>query len=1282
MADQDLDDLFGGFFSHQDMIATFPAANTTSTPKESDSVDISTVSSYSDDNSLFSRFVEESTAKPTPLAEKMKQSAPKPRLPQSNASTPILNINKDELTDTAAVKPLKFKGFTPTPEPPKKARHEPARKDAAIKPMKGPLRQSDIDSFFESARRAAPKSTREPASPPRRTTDHVPFFETTQQPAKPPPVRSGPPVRQPHDTSVDAFFQSTRRQAPPPRATSPPMKRARMEQRTPPPTDPRLEAMGRAGVGPGASVGHVSVQPSVQPPLTGSNVPDGCLPISVLPAEYQAIFPYPCFNRVQSEAYSAVMDDGAASNIILSAPTGSGKTTIFELAMLHLVMRHGRLNGAHKIIYLAPIKALCQERFEDWKERLCKPLGITAVLFTGDVETYRLSHLTKADLIIATPEKWDSATRKYADQENVVGFTQLLLIDEIHLLNENRGPTLESLVARLRTLGGSPQFAGSALETLRTIAVSATIPNIEDIAAWLGVRQTGLLKFDQSYRPVPLERRVLAYPEAKSEFLFDRNLDYKIADVVTRYAEGKPTLIFCSTRKGTVQTAQTLARDCELELRHPNSTTEDQVLSELMRQGVGFHHAGLSMSDRRAVESAFIAGKLSVLCTTSTLALGVNLPARLVIIKGTTMYNNGRWEQYDAMRVQQMVGRAGRPQFDHRGVAVVMTSADQRHRYEDIVNENVLVESGLHATLAEHLNAEVVIGTVGDRAAAVSWLRHTFYFIRALRVPARYGLPGALTPDAIQEHLLRVVDRALERLIEAGLVVLDGETGAISPTEAGRTVCRFYVALDTVAKLMELPTDAGLLGVLEAVSQAKEFEQQSSRMSERKTLNALSKKVRFPYKKSVKTGPMKVCTLLQADLQSLDPEEFALRTEMFNLRDSAHRILMCARDLFVALKRPGPALSAAGLSKGIASRLWPDADKGLLRQLDGVGPVMVRNLAEGGVTSFDHVAQASTIKLEHLCSRNPPFGTKLRDQVGAIGRVTAQLTAQPYDGDCVELKAVLSVQTRPAKPQWLLLLVTTHDTVALSRRISTGTADGVEVRCLVPTPTESPEISVDIIHDSVVGADWRGQLVPQWPKPVMAPQPKEKEKPKPKAKKVDPPTPKPTPRPAPPTPGIEVVQMVSQPTSQGRSGGFTTSLDQPVVVPTGPGLLSQGQQWAPPPQPQQPQWTPTGGFRQQYPPQPQPQPYPPQQQWQYAPPSLQRPGPPQTPMRSAVAGYAQSPHPAMPQHMAQTMMAPQPMTAPQPYQAYQPPPPPTAPVQFTGTEEDDWGDDEDLFIVK
>ncbi|CAK7231337.1 ATP-dependent DNA helicase MER3 [Sporothrix eucalyptigena] len=370
---------------------------------------------------------------------------------------------------------------------------------------------------------------------------------------------------------------------------------------------------------------------------------------------------------------------------MMTSPTGSGKTVIFELAICRLLATRDKKD--FKIVYQAPTKALCSERTRDWQDKF-KPLGLQVAEFTGDTSAAEVRRARWASVIITTPEKWDSITRKWSDHGALLKTIKLVLIDEVHILKDTRGATLETVVSRMKTLGSEVRF----------VALSATIPNSIDIAQWVGLTHTSpqvpakTFVCGDEFRPVRLEKIVIGYNVGGgNEHSFDSLLDSQLPNLIVKHAQGKPVLIFCFTRKSTESAAAALSEywnmcpPTQKPWQGPTVAIRSSTrLQPMIASGVAFHHGGLERQDRASIEEAFLRGHLSIVCCTSTLAVGVNLPCHTVILKGTMGYQNGKFSEYDEFEVMQMIGRAGRPQFDTSATAIILTRTENRDKYLNI----------------------------------------------------------------------------------------------------------------------------------------------------------------------------------------------------------------------------------------------------------------------------------------------------------------------------------------------------------------------------------------------------------------------------------------------------------------------------------------------------------------------------------------------------------------------------------------------------------------------
>lgn len=536
--------------------------------------------------------------------------------------------------------------------------------------------------------------------------------------------------------------------------------------------------------------------------------------LNEMPDRLRSVFRYPLFNAIQSKCFPTAYKSD--DNLVVSAPTGGGKTAILEMAICRLI--HGFKADQYKIVYMAPTKSLCSERQRDWQTKFIA-LDLKCAELTGDTDQGQLRNVQSASIIITTPEKWDSMTRKWKDHARLMQMVKLFLIDEVHILKDSRGATLEAVVSRMKSVGSNVRF----------LALSATVPNFEDIATWLGKNHTSQHlpaireKFGEEFRPVRLQKHVVGISYRGNDFGFESVCDPKLPDIIAKYSQKKPIILFCITRKSAVNTAKLLAnmwaskesRDRHWEGPTQRLTVQDPELRNTLTSSVAFHHAGLEGSDRHTVEKGFLERQINVICCTSTLAVGVNLPCHMVIIKNTVSYQDDGIKEYADLEIMQMLGRAGRPQFDSTAIAVIITKQEKVTKYEKLVSGEELLESCLHLNLIDHLNAEIGLGTIYDLYTAKRWLAGTFLYVRLRLNPEHYKLDGDAVAQNLDDKIERICRRDLE-LLEDTQLITPGDR--LKATEFGAAMARYYIKFETMQVFMRLQPRSKMSDIVSSIS--------------------------------------------------------------------------------------------------------------------------------------------------------------------------------------------------------------------------------------------------------------------------------------------------------------------------------------------------------------------------------------------------------------------------------------------------------------------------------
>lgn len=499
-------------------------------------------------------------------------------------------------------------------------------------------------------------------------------------------------------------------------------------------------------------------------------------------AELMRISKFEKLNPVQE---SALGDGALENNMVIAAPTASGKTFICEIAAVNCV-----LNKKKKVVYIVPLKALASEKYNEFKKY--EALGIKTAISVGDMDSAD-AWLERYDVIICTSEKMDSLLRHGAAWVETIG---LIVADEIHAIGDfGRGPTLEILLTKLRRTSDA-----------QILALSATIKNCRDIADWLDAK---LVKSD--YRPVKLFEGV--YAEKKVKFIGKEGFETDDAlsaeasiakDTVNRK---KQALVFVSTRRSAEAAAEKIGDEIKaslsMEEKQKLSEISNQILNALdsptkqcdrlaacVRNGVAFHHAGLVAKQRQLIEKNFKSGLIKIISATPTLAQGINLPAFRAIIRDAKRYNSlTGYEYIPVLDYQQMTGRAGRPQFDDFGESILVAknldeAEELFERYVMGEPEEISSKLASEPILRMHILSLVASGECYSLSSLSEFFSRTFYGFQ-------YGSSSELGEK---------LEKMLDVLENYGFILV--KNGRLGATPIGKRVSELYIDPHTAYNLI------------------------------------------------------------------------------------------------------------------------------------------------------------------------------------------------------------------------------------------------------------------------------------------------------------------------------------------------------------------------------------------------------------------------------------------------------------------------------------------------
>lgn len=740
---------------------------------------------------------------------------------------------------------------------------------------------------------------------------------------------------------------------------------------------------------------EIHVPPPAPPPHKDAHVE-----ISSLPEWCQEAFPRgetATLNRIQSIVYPEAFQ--TSDNILLCAPTGAGKTNVAMLAILKAVS-DARHNGtvdlnAFKVVYVAPLKALVQEQVREFQRRL-GVFGIKVAELTGDTNMTK-SQIAETQVLVTTPEKWDVVTRKDTHtKSNFMAPVKLLILDEVHLLHDERGPVLENIVARFHM---RDDFHGIST---RMVALSATLPNYKDVALFLRVPDKGIFFFDSSYRPCPLAQQFIGVTEKKGLKKFQAMNEACYDKVAESCEKGDQCIVFVHSRKETGRTGEWIKDKLIQEekihlvmksdvgsaeiLKTEAESVTDPALKSLLPQGIAIHHAGLSRHDRSLSEDLFAAGHVQVLVCTATLAWGVNLPAHTVIIKGTSVYSpeKGCWQDLSAQDVLQMLGRAGRPRYDSSGEGIIITLQEKVQYYLAVLNQQLPIESQLIRTLPDSLNAEIARGTISCLDDAVSWLGLTYLFVRIVRNPQFYRSQSENYRETLAHSALTVLSK--DKLIHYN-------GGRCSATELGRIASDFYIAHDSMKVYnSQLKPHFAEIELLRVFAQSAEFKYLAVRPEEKFEVKTLSEKCPIPVRESVDSGSAKINILLQSYISRLKLEGFALSSDMVYVKQSAVRLLRAIFQICLLKKYSSVSRTALDLCKMVEKRMWLASSP--FRQFPHCSGEIVRK-TEGSQLPWSHYLQLGDAAEMAQAIRSEKYAREALELVAKFPQVSVSASAVP-----------------------------------------------------------------------------------------------------------------------------------------------------------------------------------------------------------------------------------------------------------------------------------------------
>jgi helicase len=717
----------------------------------------------------------------------------------------------------------------------------------------------------------------------------------------------------------------------------------------------------------------------------------------------------------QQHAIEAGVLEG--KNLVLASPTASGKTLVAELCILQHVLEH-----RGKAIYLAPLRALASEKFKEFQRysAIKKPNGdhVRSGISTGDYDSSD-PWLGRYDIILCTNEKADSLLRHKAPWMSEL---TLVIADEVHLLTEqNRGPTLEVVLTRLTEINPN----------IQVLALSATVRNAEEVGSWL---KAGSVTTD--WRPVPLKEGIyhdnqVQFRDGASRAIVSGTKTPSLDIALDVMSTGGQALIFTETRRSAVEMGRKASVAVKSRLSKPEeralntiaeriqSTGEKTRLSEALAMqvaaGAGFHHAGLAGIHRGIVEDAFREGRIKVLAATPTLAAGVNLPARAVVISSYERYEAG-YGRYpiSVLEYKQFCGRAGRPKYDKFGEALLI--ARNPDEAEWLMENYVLAQpeklwSKLAAerVLRPHVLSTIAAGYAHSEEGLYNFFARTFY-------AHQYG------PRLIKTKIGDI----LRFLFKEEMVLMEGKD--LSATKFGKRVSELYIdpmsaviLRDGLYNRAKKMTD---LSVLHLISKTPDLSPRPRpRGSEVDKLSLLAEQRSDEFTYPIPTqfedpvayeeflGELKAAQVL-SDWIDERTEDQILETrkvepgDLLRLVQGSEWLILATQELGRLFGHKDLLAPLEMLKVRLAKGVRPELVK--LTTLEGVGRVRARMLYDAGLKSIEDIKERSLEQLMSIRTIGPSLAKKIKEQAGGLIKADEWEKAKRAKPSDIEQQVVLT----------------------------------------------------------------------------------------------------------------------------------------------------------------------------------------------------------------------------------------------------------------------------------
>jgi pre-mRNA-splicing helicase BRR2 len=766
-----------------------------------------------------------------------------------------------------------------------------------------------------------------------------------------------------------------------------------------------------------------------------------------------------------------------------------------------------------KCVYVTPKEESAANTFSDWQARFGSILRPGQVVQLSGETTPDLKLVAEGKIIICSAKQWDAISRRWRQRKAVQAVT-LFIVDDIHFLGGNEGPTMEIIISRMRFISTQKQQKQDAPQ-LRVIGLGASLANAREVGEWMGVPAKGLFNFSPKVRPIPLEIYFHSFDQGNFASRL-MAMGKPVYNAVMRHSEGKPSIIFVPSRRQAQLTAidiMTYHQSIDEKTFLGNGANRAKVegiaaslrepaLQQVTSSGVGFLHDGMVESDWEQILDLYRNGIITVLVCPIDICWKVKVVAHLIVVMGTEAFDGRerRYVDYPIADLLHIMGMASRQAIDTSGKCVIMCHTPKKEHLKKLLYDPLPVESHLDHYLHDHFNSEIVTKTISCMQDAVDYITWTLLYRRLSKNPNYYNLQGTSNVH-LSEHISEMVETILGDL-EVSKCCQLSDDGDVSPLNLGMIAAYYYVQYETIELIAaSLTAKTKVRGILEILSHASEFGTLPIRQGEEKGLKILARNLpqQLPESAQFQDPRTKALVLLHC--------HFSRKALSSDLRTDQKRVLCDSINLIPAIvdviSSNGwlkPALAAMELSQMVVQGLW-NKDNVLLQIPHFTKEIVDRCMAYQGedqiesvfdILSLDDDVRNDLLRLPDekmadvavFCNNYPNievgFDVQDPDDITASDPVQIVVKLErevDEDDEDLQDESILGKVSAPLFPRekkegwWIVVGNTKNNSLLSLKRVTLQKTQKIMLEFMAPEEPGDYNLTLFCMSDSYLGCD-------------------------------------------------------------------------------------------------------------------------------------------------------------------------------------------------------------------